>query len=245
MLVVIVIREKLAVGMERPCLDVLQAELKDVRRRLRFLQRQDAKRKKKARMQLQSCSRRCEPSSPSCLAVFVYSGGSSETAADFVCGRGWKRRKPEPSLLDKQRAAIEVEAALDVAPLSQIMALRDDPVKTGLVTESRMLTLVRWLVERSLYLWVEEQNTVRGVAPSRVQLVEQALSSIPSLLPAVWQQKSREVLATSERSQRRWLGSFRLRWRLRLGKLRARGCLTLAEKQSKELLGNPVFGFVF
>lgn len=242
---VVVSCEKLAVGMERPCRDVLQAELKDVRRRLRLLQKQDANRKKKARMQLQRCGRRCGPSSPSCLVVLVYSGNSQETAADFVCGRGWKkRRKPEPCFPDAQRTAIEVEAAYDVAPLSQIMALHDDPVKAGLVSESRMLTLVRWLVERSLYLWVEEQNTLHGVAPSRVQLVEQALSFIPSLLPAVWQQKSRALLATSQRSQRRWLASFRLRWGLRLGKLRTRGSLTLAEKQSKELLGNPVFGVV-
>ena len=231
--------------MDRPCRDVLQAELKDVRRRLRRLQKQDAKRKKKARVQLQSCGRRCEPSSPCCLVVLLSSGGSAETAADFVCGRGWKkRRKAEPCFPDKQRTAVEVEAAYDVAPLSQIMALRDDPVKAGLVSERRMLAIVRWLVERSLYLWVEGQNTVRGVAPSRVQLVEQALSFIPSLLPAVWQQKSRALLATSQRSQRRWLASFRLRWGLRLGKLRTRGNLTLAEKQSKEPLGNPVFGFV-
>lgn len=243
MLVVSIV--KLAVGMDRLCPDALQAELQDVRRRLRFLQKRDAKRKKKARMQLQSCGRRCGPSSPASLVVLVYSGDSPETAADFVCGRGWKkRRKPEDCFPDRQGIAIEVKAAYDAAPLSQIMALRDDPVKAGLVSESRMLTLVRWLVERSLYLWVEEQNTARGVAPSRIQLVEQALSFVPSLLPAVWQQKSRALLATSERSQRRWLASFRLRWGLRLGKLKTRGALTLAEKQSKDLLGNPGFGFV-
>eukprot|EP00435_Cladocopium_sp_Y103_P012491 s4853_g3.t1 len=207
---------------------VLRAELADVRQQLRRLQKQsaNAKRKKQGRVLRHCQGWRCSPSSTPCLVVLEYSGGSAEVAADFVQGRGcWKKKTFAAgasgfSSGDRQKLVSDIESAYDTAPLSQIGRLRGDPVQAGLVTDAQMLKIVRWLVEHSLNAWVEEQNKVHGVAPSRAQLVEQALCAMPSLAPGFYQQKVRSLLATTSRSQRRWLAKFRLRWGLRVGKLK-------------------------
>ena len=64
-----------------------QAELADVQRRLRALQKKCSKRRL-----MQECTqkaRRCAPTSRACLFVFVQSGRATEVAVDFVSGRGW------------------------------------------------------------------------------------------------------------------------------------------------------------
>ena len=135
----------------------------------------------------------------------MYSGGVAEVAAEFAQGQGWwKGWGALAGSADELRGlAVEVEQAYDTLPLVQIAALHGDPVKAGLVSEPQMLAIIRWLVERSLYTWTEEQNTVHGVAPSRAQLVERALSAIPPLAPDAWRQKVHA---------RRWLAKFRLAW---------------------------------
>lgn len=220
----------------------LKAELDMVRRRLHVLQKraQRAKRQKS-----QGC--RCAQSNPSCLLVLIYSGGAPEVIADFVQGRGWWKRQDLVAgcVGDAQEVTAGIESVYDALPLSQIAQLHGDPVKAGLVTASQMLTVLLWLVERSLYNWIETQNAVQGVAPSRAQLVDQAVSAIPPLAPDVWKEKVRLRLAGNQRCQRRWLAKFRLRWGLRLGKLKTCNQLSVAEKQSKESLGEPVFGSVW
>ena len=167
---------------------MLKAELRDVRRRLRQLQKNAAKRSKQAavRARQDACGRRCEPSSPSCMVVLVCSGGSLEAAAEFVLGQGWRKRKAATiQCAEKKRVQVDVASAYDTAPLSQIAALGRDPVEAGVIPEAHILTIVMWLVERSLRAWVECQNRTHGVAPSRAQLVEYAFSVIPPSAPAV------------------------------------------------------------
>lgn len=220
----------------------LKAELDIVRARLRLLQK-SAKRAKTQKSE----GWRCALTNPSCLLVLVYSGGTPEIAADFAQGRGWWKSQDLVSgcLGHAQEVAAKIESVYDALPLSQIAQLHSDPVKAGLVTETQMLTVLRWLVERFLYFWIEEQNAVHGVAPSRAQLVDQAVSAIPPLAPDVWKQKVRLRLAGSQRCQRRWLAKFRRRWGLRLGKLKTCNHLSVAEKQSKACLGEPFFGSVW
>ena len=228
---------------------VLRAELAGVRQQLRRLQKQNAnaKRKKQGRVRQHDQGWRCSPSSPLCLVVLEYSGGIAEVAADFVQGRGCSKKRTFVAAAsgscsgERQKLVSNIESAYDTAPLSQIAKLCGNPVQAGLVTAPEMLKILRWLVERSLTAWVEEQNTVHGVAPSRAQLVEQALCAIPSLAPQFYQQKMRSLLVTTPRSQRRWLAMFRLRWGLRIGKLKLRSHLSVQEKQSKEHLGQARF----
>jgi len=228
---------------------VLHAELADVRQQLRRLQKQtaNAKRKKQGRVLRHGQGWRCSPSSPPCLVVLEYSGGIADVAADFVQGRGcWKKRTFVAAASgicsgERRQLVSDIESAYDTAPLSQIARLCGNPVQAGLVSGAQMLKILRWLMERSLTAWVEEQNAVHGVAPSRAQLVEQALCAIPALAPQFYQQKLRSLLVTTPRSQRRWLATFRLRWGLRIGKLKLCSHLSVQEKQSKEHLGQARF----
>ena len=219
-------------------------ELQDVQRRLRKLQRMAATRKKAARAGQGSGRLRCEPCSPSCLAVLACSGGAVDVAAEFVQGRGWlKRKRSLFPVRDARTIEADIEDAYDLLPLAQIAALHDDPVQAGLVTEAQMLALIRWLVERSLCNWVGQQNRTHGVAPSRAQLVDHALSAIPSFAPHVWEQKFRLLIASmTRRRQKKWLAKFRSRWGLRLGRLQRRSHLSLEEKRAKEGLGFGEFG---
>ena len=214
---------------------MLQAELHDVRRRLRQLQKRVAQQKKRAKMREDIGGLRCAPSAPSCLAVLVCSGGVAEVAAEFALGWGWLQRKgPAVQRGDKRKLEVDVAAAYDAAPLSQIVALHKDPVEGGILSGAKMLSIVRWLVERSLRAWVECQNRAHGVAPSRAQLVEYASSAIPACVPDVWRQQFRLRIFGSERRQRKWLAQFRLRWGLRVGKLHLRSHLSIEEKRAKD-----------
>lgn len=213
---------------------MFQAELQDVRKRLRKLQRKAAKQKQKARPGQGSDGLRCAPGSSSCLVILECSGGAVDVAAEFVQGRGWlKRRCSTLRAVDKTRIETDIEAAYDVLPLAQIAALHEDPVKAGFVTRTRMLALVRWLVERSLCEWVNQQNREHGVAPSRKQLVERASRAMPCGVSDVWQRQLRLLLASTGRGQRKWLAKFRARWGFRLGRLQLRSHLSLDEKRAK------------
>lgn len=168
-----------------------------------------------------------------------------DVAAEFVQGRGWlKRKRSVFHVGDARRIEADIEAAYDVLPLAQIAALHDDPGQAGLVTEAQMLAIIRWLVERSLCDWVGQQNRTYGVAPSRAQLVDYALSAIPGFVPLRWEQKFRLLIASmTGRRQKKWLAKFRSRWGLRLGRLQRRSHLSLEEKRAKaEGLGFGGFG---
>ena len=136
----------------------------------------------------------------------------------------------------------EIEVAYDTAPLSLILAIESNPVEAGLVTQLELVHIVRWLVEHSLYQWVETQNSEHGVALSRMQLVEKkALFAVPTVAPEYVRREVGRCLTDTQRSQRRWLAKFRLRWGLRLGKLKACNSLSTEEKRSKAGLGRDRF----
>ena len=223
-----------------------QSELAAVRQRLRALQKQACKSEQKQNLrQVGPPSWRCAPASFTCMVVFVYSGGSSDTAADFAQGRGWWKSAGKPpvrfSLERRQKAVSEIEVAYDTAPLSRILAIESNPVEAGLVTQLELVNIVRWLVEHSLYQWVETQNSEHGVAPPRMQLVEKALSAVPTVAPEYVRREVGRCLTANQRSQRRWLAKFRLRWGLRLGKLKACNSLSMEEKRAKAGLGRDRF----
>lgn len=205
-------------------------ELVDVQRRLRSLQK---KRSRLARGRTKLVPvQRYHPSSQTSLFVFVHSGCSTDLTVDFVAGRAWKG-SPSCHLSASQRQdlAAQIEWAYIRASLDDIVALELEPHK--LCTWAERVCGVKYIVEHALFNWVQKQNMEQGVAPSRSQLVDQALASIPTLIPLDLQNHVRRVLASSDRSQRRWLSLFRRRWGARLGVLKPCSALPLEEKQRK------------
>eukprot|EP00434_Breviolum_minutum_P041390 symbB.v1.2.036816.t1/scaffold5285.1/size28895/3 len=160
---------------------------------------------------------RYPPTSQTSLFVFVHSGCSTDLTVDFVAGRGWWKGSPSCHLSASQRQdlAAQIEWAYIRASLDDIVALELEPHK--LCTWAERVCGVKYIVEHALFNWVQKQNMEQGVAPSRSQLVDQALASIPTLIPLDLQNHVRRVLASSDRSQRRWLSLFRRRWGARLG----------------------------
>ena len=57
---------------------------------------------------------------------------------------------------------------------------------------------------------------------------------MPSSVQDMIRKKVVAALASSARSQRRWLAKFRHRWGLRLGKLKVQSALSIEEKQKKD-----------
>ena len=211
-----------------------RAELADVQISLRAMQ----KRLLRLRRQEVGPDRkwRSSPASPSCFVLLVYTRGNAEVAANFVQGQGWWRAPRVAALPAEGRRKLlaDLESQYENAPLARIAAAQEDPVKAGLCSESDAITVIKWLVEHSLFDWVQAQNIVRGVAPSRKQLVDKALSAIPVLAPERLRRRLCSSLSGSPRSQRKWLAKFRVRWGLRLGKLRIRNHLPAGDKQAKE-----------
>ena len=166
-------------------------------------------------------------------------------------GRGcWKKRTFVAAASgicsgERRQLVSDIESAYDTAPLSQIARLCGNPVQAGLVSGAQMLKILRWLMERSLTAWVEEQNAVHGVAPSRAQLVEQALCAIPALAPQFYQQKLRSLLLTTPRSQRRWLATFRLRWGCASESSSCAATYQCKRSNPRSIWGKPVFGCVW
>ena len=97
-----------------------------------------------------------------------------------------------------------------------------------------MKAIYCWAWPSTTHTWVGQQNAVQGVAPSRAQLIDQALALVPSSVPDMIRKKVVAALASSARSQRRWLAKFRHRWGLRLGKLKVQSALSIEEKQKKD-----------
>ena len=199
----------------------VQAELADVQRRLRALQKQCSK-----RWPIHDCTqraRRCAPTSRACLFVFVQSGRATQVAVDFVSGRGWNTSRQLLDEQERQELAAEIEWAYIRAPLEDIVMLETKPQE--LCSWQDLVAGTRFIVEHTLFAWVQKQNVEQGLAPSR-SLVEQALANIPLLAPEDVKAYLNTILASSDRSQRRWLAKFRRRWGARLGMLKP--CSTLS-----------------
>lgn len=207
----------------------VQAELADVQRRLRALQKKCSKRR--PIHDFTQRARRCAPTSRACLFVFVQSGRATEVAVDFVSGRGWNMSCQLLDEQERQELAAEIEWAYIRAPLEDIVMLETKPQE--LCSWQDLVAGTRFIVEHMLFAWLQKQNVEQGLAPSRSQLVEQALANIPLLAPEDVKAYLNTILASSDRSQRRWLAKFRRRWGARLGMLKPCSTLSLKEKQSK------------
>ena len=129
---------------------------------------------------------------------------------DFVSGRGWNTSCQLLDEQERQELAAEIEWAYIRAPLEDIVMLETKPQE--LCSWQDLVAGTRFIVEHMLFAWLQRQNVEQGLAPSRSQLVEQALANIPTLTPEDVKSYLNTVLASSDRSQRRWLAKFRRRW---------------------------------
>ena len=128
-------------------------------------------------------ARRCASDSLMCMLVYIFSGHCSQTAADFVRGRGW--RPGLSDLAEQEEIVADVEWAYICMPTVTLVALVDlELAPLTLVSKKDVLCAAQYVLERRLAAYVEVQNIQHGVAPSRERLVECATSSIPSAAPA-------------------------------------------------------------
>ena len=164
------------------------------------------------------------------LLVFIFSGHDAQVAADFA--QGWGRRgcgAAAHAQQAREHLVAEVEWAYIRAPLAFIVQLETNPLEACPMND--VLCASRYVVQHELFQWVERQNVEQGVAPSRRQLVEHALSSVPHTVPEEVRRLVSAVLTGSPRSQRRWLAKFRQRWGARLGKLKLQPCVSIDAMQ--------------
>ena len=183
---------------------------------------------------MQKCAqkaRRCASTSRICLFVFVQSGRATEIAVDFVSGSGWNTSEQLLDEQERQELAAVIEWAYIRAPLEDIVRLETKP--QALCSWQNLVAGTRFIVEHMLFAWLQRQNVEQDLAPSRLQLVEQALANISTLTLEDVKAYLNTVLASSDRSQRRWLAKFRRRWGARLDILKPCSTLPLEEKQSK------------
>lgn len=154
--------------------------------------------------------------------VYVLAGHCLEAATDFILGRGWSRARRKkistaPSPSELQALSAEVEQAFMEAPRSGLVALVEDPMKNFEFDD--LLCTHKYVMEHSLCRWIDHQNHDRGVAPSREQVLTQALASIAFSAPEQVQAKLRKAVSGAPRQQRRWLARFRRRWGAKIGML--------------------------
>ena len=153
-----------------------------------------------------------------------------------------------PTFMDeqeRQELAAEIEWAYIRAPFKNIVMLECWKQNGKSCAAGKILLLEHGsLLSTCCLLGCKSEQ---GLAPSRSQLVEQALANIPLLAPEDVKAYLNTILASSDRSQRRWLAKFRRRWGARLGMLKPCSTSSLKEKQSKvrkEVLGCPKCSFV-
>ena len=166
--------------------------------------------------------------------VYVFSGYSVEVPMDYVRGRGlWREVRAVKFNAEDGPCSLEleIEQAYAHAPVDFLVRLLTEPLEH--FTLMSLVQAARYVVEHKLFAWVCEQNGLYGVAPSRAQLVEKAVASIPDLAPIEAQERLSSWLNAPVRSQRRWLAKFRRRWGARIGRLRPGHVLPPEERQRK------------
>ena len=155
----------------------------------------------------------CEPElCVKVVMVYVYSGHDLDAAAEFMVSHGHGKSKN----LEERRCLVELAYRRTSTPI--IVGLLTDACLEQHSFQVLVCTC-RYVVELRLWQWLCKQNCEKGVAPSRLQLIRIALSAIPTEAPLQVQQRLRQPLSSSARSQRRWLHRFRRAWGARLGKL--------------------------
>ena len=105
-----------------------------------------------------------------------FSGHCSNTAADFASGRGWRPGASAAAATEEQLAGSNgLTFACHVGScgfgIGKMVGQRD------------AYCAAKYVLEHRLMAYVEVQNTEHGVAPSRAQMVDVALTSIPATAP--------------------------------------------------------------
>ena len=105
--------------------------------------------------------------------------------------------------------------------------------------QNQVANLCRYVVEYYLWMWLLELNCKKGVKPGSTQLLAKAVSFIPSQAPAAvaeYLQSFFQNAADGGRSRRRWIASFRQRWKVKPGLLKVGEDLQPAELLNKAAL---------
>ena len=160
------------------------------------------------------------------LMVYIFSGHDLNVAAEYLAQ---KQLFPGSQIEERLRA---VERVYLKTPTCQIVKLMND----SCLADSRHAELkaaCRFIIEHRLFQWLKRQNCEQGVAPSRLQLVRHALSTLPQEPPLSVVDAVAKPLRGSARRQRKWLQNFRRKWGARLGKLRVATTMSQAELQEK------------
>lgn len=197
-------------------------ELKDINRAIRAVSQK--RRRLSAKIQRQE-SLPNPPSSKRALLVYSWSGYAFGATVDYVAGLG----PAGADLSEQKKSAIfaEVERAL--------VCLTSDSGFAASAGWRDQVTACRYVLEHRLYSWVTMQNCEFGVAPSRAQLIEQALMFQPTGAPTNVSRYMTSVLSGPPRSQRKWLARFRARWAARLGVLKIEEHVSPEEMKQKAL----------
>ena len=193
-------------------MDAPKQRVKELRRQIRLLQQ----RKRRAEKAQVLRSAQHQPTSSRTLLVYALALQRSDIVVDFVRGCGQHRQQSnEPSSADE---ATSITACVQAAWMERSAQLGPDPTIWPDVSRKDYRVACRFVLEWRLYSWLWEQNCIHGVAPSRGQLVEQV-----RLLNADWEVGLRVatwLAKASARTQRKWMASFRRRWRARIGVLK-------------------------
>jgi hypothetical protein len=154
--------------------------------------------------------------------IFAMTGYDEKAVAEYLGGRGvrrsWKSSTYKGMSFDDLQAW--VEQRLIETPVAKIRDALDVALTPGMFRS--LVVAGKFVVERKLFQWTLCQNCKKGVAPSRRQLVEQALGFISSDLPGEVKDHLARGLQSTGRSQRKWMRSWRNRWGARVGKLSVR-----------------------
>ena len=202
------------------------ADLKEIQRQIRNLQQQQRRRghfSKKIFLQR-------HPSSTCTLLVFHFSGHDTRVALDFMRGRGRAKGKvSNPSSEERKTLCVAVQEHF----AARVEHGGCDPTAWVGVTQRELILSARFVLERCLYDWVWQQNCVKGVAPSRNQLMEEGAKLLPATVPEPAKTSLQTVFQSAARTQRKWLASFRFRWDARIGALRIQEHVPRHVMQSK------------
>ena len=160
------------------------------------------------------------------IAVYVFSGHDMDAAVEFLALRA------RPQEFGRDVLESSVREAFMREPTCRIVELMND---TCLLTwKMRLLSAAcLFIVHFRLYIWPGVQNSVHGVAPSRLQMVRYALTATPSDCPLEVQAIVQRPLRGSARRQRKWLQNFRDLWGARLGTLQTVPVMPVREMQEK------------
>lgn len=195
-----------------------EEQVKELSRQIRALHQK--KRRLSARTKTEAEFPR-SPSSQRVVLIHRISGQAADVTSDYVRGLG------QPRCTAVELTAEQVQTILkDVTAATERYA-------AGAPRISEAALAARYVMEHRLYAWVLEQNCVFGVAPSRAQLVQQALLGVPTDLSADVKQTVQLGLTATARTQRKWLARFRARWGARLGILKTEDSVSVAEARQK------------